>query len=338
MKALVLDRAAGLENLKLVDRDVPKPGPKEVLLRMKAASLNYRDLMTVTAAYGMSLRLPMVPLSDGCGEVIETGPGVTRVKKGDLVAPTFFQGWLSGPPMPGIFGTALGGAIDGCAQEYLCLSEDGVTPAPKNLSPEEVACLPCAALTAWNALVNQGGIKAGDMVLVQGTGGVSLFGMQFAKAFGAQAIVTSSSDEKLARAKELGADMLINYRSTPKWEVEARKMTGGRGVDHILEVGGAGTLQKSINAARVGGHVAIIGGLSGIMSEVSLMSMIGQAIKISGIGVGSRIQFEDMTRAIEMNDIHPAIDRRHFSLQELPKALALMKEASHFGKIVVKIG
>src|SRR5579862_2701057 len=147
MKALVLDHAAGLENLKLVDRDVPKAGPKEVLLRMKAASLNYRDLMTVTAAYGMSLRLPMVPLSDGCGEVVETGPGVTRVKKGDLVAPTFFQGWLSGPPMPGIFGTALGGAIDGCAQEYLCLAEDGVTPAPKNLSPEEVACLPCAALT-----------------------------------------------------------------------------------------------------------------------------------------------------------------------------------------------
>lgn len=336
MRALVLEGNFGIENLQLKERDVPKAGPGQVVLKMKAGSLNYRDLATVAFGGNPNL-LPLVPLSDGCGEVVEVGEGVTRLHKGDRVAPSFFQGWLAGGPVAEQLGpTALGSPIDGCAQEYMVLSAEGMSKAPANLSDEEVACLPCAALTAWRALVVEGNLKAGDTVLVQGTGGVSIFALQFAKAMGARVIVTSSSDEKIERARKLGADDAINYRQTPDWEKEARRLTGGRGVDHVVEVGGADTFPRSIMAARVGGHVAVIGILTGLSKDVNVAAIFAQNLKISGITVGSRTHFEEMSRAIEQNDIHPVIDKR-FPLDDAQEAFRLMQGASHFGKIVLNI-
>lgn len=338
MRAMEIQGAFDIDNVKLAERAVPKAGPGEVVIRMKAASLNYRDLLVVSGMYGPNLKLPLVPLSDGSGEIVEVGEGVTRLKRGDRVAPGFFQGWISGGPEAERLGaTVLGGPIDGCAEDYMRLSAEGVSKAPSNLSHEEIATLPCAALTAWRALVAEGNLKPGETVLVQGTGGVSIFALQFAKAAGARVVVTSSSDEKLERARALGADDLINYRKTPDWAKEARTLTGGRGVDHIVEVGGAETFPQAITAARVGGHVAVIGVLSGFVKDVNLGAVMSQNIRISGITVGSRAHFEDMVRAIETNDIHPVIDKR-FPLEELPAALKTMQGASHFGKIVLSIG
>jgi NADPH:quinone reductase-like Zn-dependent oxidoreductase len=336
MRALVLENDFGIDNLKLKERDVPKAGPGQVVLKMKAGSLNFRDLATVSYGGNPQL-LPFVPLSDGCGEVVEVGEGVTRLQKGDRVAPSFFQGWQSGGPVAENLGpTALGSPIDGCAQEYMVLSAEGMSKAPSNLSDEEVACLPCAGLTAWRALVVEGGLKAGDTVLVLGTGGVSIFALQFAKAMGARVIVTSSSDEKIERAKKLGADDAINYKEKPDWEMEARRLTDGRGVDHIVEVGGADTFPRSIAAARVGGHIAVIGILSGLTRDVNVAAIFSQNLKISGITVGSRTHFEEMSRAIVQNDIHPVIDKR-FPLAQAQEAFRLMQGASHFGKIVLDI-
>lgn len=335
MRAAVISGSYGLDNLKLEERDVPKPGPHQILVKMKAASLNYRDL-AITSGFGGNYPLPLVPLSDGCGEVVETGEGVSRVKKGDLVCPSFFQGWISGAPTPLKQATSFGGPIDGCAEDYVCVSEEGVSKAPKSLTPAEAACLPCAGLTAWRGLMVEGGLKAGDTVLVQGTGGVSIFALQFAKAAGARVIVTSSSDEKLQRAKALGADDFINYKKTPDWATEARKLTGGRGVDHVVEVGGAETFPQSIMAIRTGGHIAVIGILSGLVKDMNVAAIFGQNAKISGITVGSREQFEEMARAIEQNGIKPVIDK-HFPLEEIVPALKLMQGASHFGKIVLDI-
>ena len=334
MRVMEIQGEFGIDNLKLAERDIPKAGPGEIVIRMKAASLNYRDLATVAALHGIRGQLPLVPLSDGCGEVVEVGEGVTRVKLGDRVAPSFFQGWISGEPTMQALGTSVGGPIDGCAQDYMCLSAEGVSLAPANLSDEEVACLPCAGLTAWRALMVEGRVKPGDTVLVQGTGGVSIFALQFAKAAGAQVIVTSSSDAKLERARELGADMFINYAKTPDWATESRKLTGGRGVDHIVEVGGAETFQQSIMAARLGGHIAVIGLLSGMMKDLNVAAIFSQNLKISGITVGSRTMFEEMTRAVEVNDIHPVIDKR-FALEDAQEAFRTMESASHFGKIVL---
>lgn len=335
MRAAVISGSYGLDNLKLEERDVPKPGPHQILVKMKAASLNYRDL-AITSGFGGDYKLPLVPLSDGCGEVVETGEGVSRVKKGDLVCPSFFQGWISGVPTPMKQATSFGGPIDGCAEDYVCVSEEGVSKAPKSLTPAEAACLPCAGLTAWRGLMVEGGLKAGDTVLVQGTGGVSIFALQFAKAAGARVIVTSSSDEKLERAKALGADDFINYKKTPDWATEARKLTGGRGVDHVVEVGGAETFPQSIMAIRTGGHIAVIGILSGLVKDMNVAAIFGQNAKISGITVGSREQFEEMARAVEQNGIKPVIDQ-HFPLEEIVPALKTMQGASHFGKIVLDI-
>ncbi|WP_045444682.1 zinc-dependent alcohol dehydrogenase family protein [Tepidicaulis marinus] len=335
MRAAVISGSYGLDNLKLEERDVPKPGPGQILVKLKAASLNYRDL-AITSGFGGDYPLPLVPLSDGCGEVVELGDGVRRVAKGDLVCPSFFQGWLAGPPTPAALATSFGGPIDGCAEDYVCVSADGVSKAPRNLTPAEAACLPCAGLTAWRALFVEGNLKAGDTVLVQGTGGVSIFALQFAKAAGAHVIITSSSDEKLDRAKALGADQFINYKKTPDWASEARKLTGGRGVDHVVEVGGAETFPQSIMAIRTGGHIAVIGILSGLVKDMNVAAMFGQNAKISGITVGSRQHFEEMVRAVEQNDIKPVIDKT-YPLEEIVPALKLMQGASHFGKIVLDI-
>ena len=332
MRAYELQNAVGIENLKLVTRDVPKAGPGEVIVRLKAASLNYRDLATVSYMGG---RFPFVPLSCGAGEIAEVGAGVKRVKVGDRVLSPFFPHWLAGDPTPATL-AALGGPYDGCASDYLKVSADGVSFSPKNLTDEEAACLPCAGLTAWRGLMVEGKLKAGDTVLVQGTGGVSIFALQFAKAAGARVIVTSSSDEKLERARALGADDFINYKKTPDWATEARKLTGGKGVDHIVEVGGADTFMQSIMAIRLGGHIAVIGLLSGMTKDMNVAAIFSQNAKISGVTVGSRAMVEDMVRAIEQNDIHPVIDKR-FPLEEFPDALRLMQGASHFGKIVLNI-
>jgi len=333
MRAVVLEQAYGIENLKLVERPDPAPGPGQIVVDIKSASLNYRDLATVTASRG---RLPFVPCSDGAGLVSAIGDGVSRVKTGDRVAPLFFQNWFAGEPTPEKLGGALGGTLDGVLQEKILLSEQGVTQVPAGYSDEDAATLPCAALTAWRGLVLQGQVKPGDVVLVQGTGGVSIFALQFAKAAGATVIVTSSSDEKLERARALGADHFINYKSTPDWAKEVRKLTGNRGADHIIEVGGAGTFEQSLRAVRLGGKIAVIGILGGFVKDLNVASIFAANATIHGITVGSREQFESMTRAIEAMGIKPVIDKR-FPLADVRDAFECMKAGAHFGKIVVTV-
>jgi NADPH:quinone reductase-like Zn-dependent oxidoreductase len=334
MRVMALEGGTGLENLRLVERPRPLAGPGEVLVRLQAASINYRDLATVT--FPGAARPGLIPLSDGAGIVEAVGAGVDRVDPGDLVMPGFFPRWLAGPPTPsGLAG--LGGVLDGCACEAIALSAEAVTRAPAGYSAAEAATLPCAAVTAWRALMVEGGLMPGQTVLVQGTGGVSIFALQFAKLAGARVIVTSSSDEKLERAKALGADDLINYRAQPEWAKAARELTGGRGVDHVVEVGGAGTFRESLAACVYGGHVAVIGVLSGAVKDLSVIEIFGRNLKISGLTVGSRLHVEQMVRAIEVARLKPVIDRR-FPLEKLADALALMRDASHFGKIVIDIG
>jgi NADPH:quinone reductase-like Zn-dependent oxidoreductase len=335
MRALVLQDDAGIDNLRVAQQPTPEPGVGQIVVTMKAASLNYRDLATVLSP-AIKGRLPLVPLSDGCGVVSAIGDGVTRVKVGDRVAPMFFQSWLGGAPTPAALSTALGGALDGVAREQLVLSQDGVSKVPDFLSDEEAACLPCAGLTAWRALVVEGAIKPGDVVLAQGTGGVSIFALQFAKAAGASVIVTSSSDAKLERARALGADHTINYRTDPDWAKAARKLTDGRGVDHVVEVGGAGTFQQSIQAIRLGGHIGVVGVLSGAVKDLSVAAIFGANARIHGVTVGSREHFESMCRAVEANQLRPVIDKR-FGLDDARSAFRSMQAGEHFGKIVIDL-
>lgn len=253
MKVWEVQSKEGLDALTLTEQPEPQPGPGQLLIKMRAASLNYRDLLTVKGAYSSKQKLPLVPLSDGVGEVVAVGDGVTRVKAGDRVASIFMQQWLDGEFSAEKANSALGGAIDGILAEYVTLHEDGVVHVPEHLSDEEAATLPCAAVTAWHALITEGNLKAGDTILVLGTGGVSIFALQFAQLVGARAIATSSSDEKLERARSLGASDGINYKTTPDWDKLVWELTGKVGVDHVVEVGGAGTLNKSLRAVRMGG-------------------------------------------------------------------------------------
>lgn len=336
MRAWELHEPVGLESLKLVDRPEPTPGPGEVQMRMRAASLNYRDLLVCSGAYSRSLPLPLVPLSDGVGEVVATGPGVTRVKVGQRVAGCFMQRWLGGELTDSAAKSALGGGVQGILAEQVVLHEDGVVPVPEHLTDVEAATLPCAGVTAWNALVTQGRIKAGDTVLILGTGGVSLFALQFAKIQGARVLITSRSNEKLSRALRLGADEGINTTEVPEWDRRARELTGGSGVDHVVEVGGAGTLEKSLRAVRTGGQVSMIGVLGGGAGNIGLFPVLMKAIRIQGIYVGSREMFEAMNRAAVLHQLHPVIDRE-FPFQEFPSALAALQRAEHFGKIGILV-
>jgi NADPH:quinone reductase-like Zn-dependent oxidoreductase len=297
--------------------------------------LNYRDLLTVEGKYNPRLPLPLVPLSDGAGEVVAIGEGVTRVKIGDRVAANFSQKWLGGEPARAKLGASLGGPLDGMLSEYRALDEEGLVQVPAHLTYEEAATLPCAGVTAWNSLINMGGLTAGETVLVQGTGGVSIFALQFAKLAGARVIVTSSSDEKLERAKELGADFGINYSTTPDWDKRAKELTGGLGVDHIIEVGGAGTFGKSLRSIKIGGHIGLIGNLSGNATEVNLVQILMQNLRIQGVLVGSRDTFEAMNRAISQHQMRPVIDRV-FAFEDAPRAFERMATGSHFGKICIK--
>jgi NADPH:quinone reductase-like Zn-dependent oxidoreductase len=325
----------GIEKLALVDRAKPVPGPGQALVRMTAASLNYRDYMMVMGVYNPRLKRPIIPLSDGAGVVEEVGDGVTRVKKGDRVAACFFQKWIEGPPTREKANTALGGAIDGVAREYAVFSEDGLVHAPVSLTDEEVAALPCAAVTAWHALFGHAGTVPGDTVLLQGTGGVSLFALQFAKLSGLRTIITSSSDQKLVRAKKLGADETINYKTTPNWDEAARQLSGGEGVDHVIEVGGGDTLARSMKALRTHGAISVIGVLSGAGAAITPVSMLVSSARIQGIYVGSRNMFEQMNRAIRFHDVKPVVDQT-FEWTYLKEALRHMESQQHFGKICLK--
>jgi len=336
MKVFQIQGEWSMDHLKLAECDPPEPGPGEVLLKMKAASINYRDLVVPFRGYGsFTGTLPLIPISDGVGEVMEIGAGVNRVSLGDRACPMFMQKWIAGEPDLARITATLGGPIDGVMQEYMVVNEEGLAKVPKYLTDEEAATLPCAALTAWSALVTEGGVKAGDKVLVQGTGGVSLFAIQFARLLGARIIVISSSNEKLKKAATLGADEGINYIDAPKWAKTVKKITGGTGVDHIVEVGGEKTLPQSLRAIRPGGTISMIGVLSGASMGVSLGLIVTRKVRLQGITVGHRDSFEAMTRAMEQHQVKPVIDRV-FAFEELKEAMEYLRQGKHFGKICIR--
>jgi NADPH:quinone reductase-like Zn-dependent oxidoreductase len=334
MKAYEIVGADGIDALRLADRPRPKPGHGEVLVRIRASSINYRDLMTIRDPESRALPYPRIPNSDGAGEVLAVGPGVTRFAPGDRVAGTFFQRWDDGPITADAMASALGGALDGVLAEEVALEERGLVRIPAHLSFEEAATLPCAAITAWHALIEKGGLRAGETVLLLGTGGVSIFALQFAALHGARPVVISSSDAKLERARSLGAWRTVNYRATPDWNRAVLDITEGLGVDHVVEVGGAGTLERSIAACRIGGHIALIGVLTG--GQINPTPIMRKSLTVHGIYVGSRAMFEAMNRAIAAAGLRPVIDRR-FAFADARAAYHHMQAAGHFGKIVVTL-
>ena len=335
MKVYEIDRGndSGIDALTLAERPDPKPGYGQVLIRVRATSLNYRDLIVAQGNYS-GQKSSLIPMSDGAGDVVAVGEGVTRIKVGDRVAGIFFQDWLSGTISKEIMKSDLGGGIDGMLAEYVTLDQNGVVLLPSHLSYEEGATLPCAAVTAWHALVTKGNVRAGETVLLLGTGGVSTFALKFAKLHGAKVIITSSSDEKLERALALGADETINYKTKPNWEEEVYRLTDSVGVDCVIEVGGAGTLAKSIKSVRYGGKIGLIGVLSGVAGEINPQPILGKSIALQGIYVGSREMFEAMNRASAHHQLKPVIDRV-FEFTEAKEAYQYMKSGSHFGKVVI---
>jgi NADPH:quinone reductase-like Zn-dependent oxidoreductase len=327
---------ASIDQLVFDEVTVPEPGPGQVLVAIKAVSLNFRDLAVVTGRYPRNTSQPTIIGSDGSGEVIAVGDGVSSFGSGDRVVGSFFQKWITGPFARQYGASALGGAIDGVLTQYRVFHHEGLLRIPEHLSFEEAATLPCAGLTAWNALAPTAHVQAGDTVLLLGTGGVSMFGLQFAKLHGARVIITSSSDAKLARAKALGADETINYKTTPEWDKEVLRLTGGKGADIVLEVGGGETFARSMNSVRASGQIAVIGVLSGVVGTIPI-GLIGlETLSVRGIFVGSVAMFEDMNRAITANQLRPVIDRV-FPFEQSLDALRYMQSAQHFGKIVIRL-
>ncbi|MDD9271564.1 NAD(P)-dependent alcohol dehydrogenase [Paenibacillus sp. GCM10023248] len=336
MKVYQIQGGFGLDHLVAAERPVPVPGPGEVLVKLRAVSLNSRDLGVIGGFYNPHLQEPLIPVSDGVGEVVALGEQVSRLKLGDRVSGIFTQSWISGEPTKANWMSTLGSPLDGLLAEYAVLPEDGLVHVPAYLSDEEAAALPCAAVTAWHAIVEEGKVKAGDTVVVQGTGGVSLFALQFAKLHGATVIVTSSSDEKLERVKMLGADAGINYRQSPDWDKAVINLTNGLGADHIVDLGGAVTLNRSISALRVGGQISIVGVLSGARVEgLDLVPAILRKARFQAINVGSRAMFEAMNRAIEHYVLRPVVDRI-FPFEQAVEALQYLESGEHFGKICIK--
>ncbi len=334
MKAVTLGSPAGLDTLKVVEAEEPGgPGPGEIRVRLHGSSLNFHDYAVAVGA--LPSAAGRILMSDGAGVVEEVGAGVTEFSAGDNVVSTFFPNWLDGEPRIADFSETPGDGIDGYASEMVTAPATAFTAAPKGWSHAEAATLTCAGLTAWRALVGDGAVKSGDVVLTMGTGGVSVFALQFAKLAGATVIATSSSDEKLERLKQLGADHVINYRSTPDWGTAARELTGGRGVDHVVEIGGPGTLAQSIEAARVGGHISLIGIFTGLSGEVPTFSLMAKQIRLQGLIVGSRRQQQDMIRAIDATGMRPVVDRS-FGLAELADAFRHQESNRHFGKICLE--
>ena len=323
--------------LELGDGPMPQPGPGEVLVRVEAASLNYRDLLVLRGQYPLAAHDGLVPLSDGAGTVAMVGSGVTHRRTGDRVAQAFFPGWTAGAFRRPYGRVSLGGGdTDGMLAEYVVAPADAVVAVPESLSPEEAATLPCAAVTAWHALMVRGGLQPGDTVLVQGTGGVALFGLQFATALGARVIVTSSSDAKLERARALGAWGCVNYRSHPDWEMEVRRLTDGEGASHILELGGAGTFDRSLACVAAGGHIAQIGVLTGFDVAPNLRPLMAANASIDGIFVGSAEHFAAMNAFIAAHGIKPVVDRV-FAFDETPAAYDHLASGRHFGKVVIRL-
>lgn len=335
MKVFEIRDAFGLENLKCVERPLAEPGRGQVRVGLKAASINYRDILMIRGHYDPKQSLPLIPCSDGAGVVEAVGEGVTRFEVGQRVATLFAQKWWSDIPDFSRMRSTLGGPLDGTLAESIILSEEGLVAVPEHLTDVEAATLPCAAVTAWSALVTLGGVKPGETILVQGTGGVSIFALKFANVLGARTIVTSSSDRKLERAKALGAWETINYKDIPEWGKEARKLSGG-GVDHVVEVGGGGTLEQSLQAVRAGGVISIIGVLSGPGSRISVVPIFMRRIRLQGVFVGSRDSFEAMNRAIAQHQIRPVVDRV-FPFDDAPQAFEHMDAGRHFGKIAIEI-
>lgn len=336
MKVFELRDEWSIDNLQLGERPVPEPGPGQVLLHMKAAALNFRDLVVPRRGYGaLTGTLPLIPVSDGVGEVVACGPGVTRLALGDRVCPLFFPHFISGPPTAERLGRGLGGPLDGVMAEYVVADQQSVCRVPAHLSDEQAATLPCAALTAWSAIVTFGQVHAGDQVLIQGTGGVSLFALQFAKLLGAYVTVISGSDDKLVQALARGADDGINYNAVPEWGKLARERAGNGGVDHVVEVGGEQTLTQSLRALRVGGTISLIGVLSGANPQLKLGPVVTRQIRLQGITVGNRDGFEAMTRAIAQHRLNPVVDRV-FPFDELRAALDYLASGTHFGKVCVR--
>lgn len=334
MRLVRLRAPASLQNLQLLEEEPRKPGPGEVLVRIRASSVNFHDDLVVQG------KIPCaegrVPLTDGAGEVIAVGDGVAELKVADSVVSTFWPYWLGGEMTPATRRDIPGETVDGYASEYVCKPAHFFTKAPAGCTHVEAATLTCAGVTAWRGLVTYGQVKPGDTVLVQGTGGVSLFALQFAKAAGARVIATSSSEQKVEKLKRLGADAVINYKAVPEWGQKARELTDGRGVDHVIEVGGPATFMQSIAACRTGGHIAIVGVLTGFAAEISIPALFSNQIRTSGISIGSRADQEDMIRAIEVNRLKPVIDRS-FPLQEIVAAFAYYASQKHFGKVCLEL-
>ncbi|MBN1947649.1 MAG: NAD(P)-dependent alcohol dehydrogenase [Bradymonadales bacterium] len=339
MKAYEIRDRFGLQQLTLTERPAPPCGHGQVRIRVKAVSLNYRDYLVVQGEYNPRQRLPLIPVSDGVGEVVETGPGVEGIRVGERVAGSFVQGWLAGP-MPARAGaTTLGSPLDGMLAEEVVLPETGVIAPPDHLTDIEAATLPCAALTAWSALFVHGRLGPGQTVLLEGTGGVSLFALQFALLAGARVIITSKSDEKLEKAAGLGAHHTINYRQTPDWGKAVQALTGGSaaGVDLVIEVGGAETLPQALRAVRVGGTICLIGILSGNRVELPLTSILMRGVRVQGLLVGSREGFEAMNRAIASHQIRPVVDRV-FPFEQAGEAFSYLASGRHFGKVCIAVG
>jgi NADPH:quinone reductase-like Zn-dependent oxidoreductase len=336
MKCVEIVATAGFDGLRIAERPTPGPGPRQVLVRMRAASFNWRDIMILRGGYARGVPLPRIPLSDGAGEIVECGAEVTRVKPGDRVCGTFFQTWLTGPVFGEAQDAALGGTAEGVLSEYVVLEGDGVIRFPEHLSFAEAATLPCAALTAWHGLIEAGGLRAGDTALLLGTGGVSVFGLQFARLAGANAIITSSSDEKLERAKALGATSTVNYASDAKWPETVRALTQGRGADNTLDVVGGESSKGALEALRVGGHVAVIGARSGVAGDLDRRFVLQKGLRVTGINIGSRAMFEAMNRAITTAKLKPVVDKT-YPLGDAINAYRDFATGKHFGKVVVTI-
>lgn len=334
MKTIYVGAGGGYDQVEVGSSVSREPAFGEITVRLYANSLNYHDLLVVSGVMAPQER--RIPMSDGAGEVIAVGEGVSEFAVGDHVVSTFFPKWLDGETQLVGFSSVPGDGIDGYAREQVTAPATAFTLAPKGYSHAEAATLTTAGLTAWRALIEDGHLKAGETVLLQGTGGVSIFALQIAKAAGARVIATSSSDEKLQRLSAMGADEVINYRKDPEWGATARRMTNGRGVDHVLEVGGPETLEQSLAASKVGGHIAIIGVLSGVDSQLPIVHALAYQLRLQALIVGSRRQQQDFVRALEVNGIRPVIDR-HFALDDIVKAFEYQASGQHFGKIVLDI-
>jgi NADPH:quinone reductase-like Zn-dependent oxidoreductase len=332
-KAMIVQPGGGFDRVVLEQREAGEPKAGEIAVRIHACSLNYHDYAVVSGMWGPTE--PRIPMADGAGIVTAVGSGVSDFAVGDCVVSAFFPGWEDGAPPFADFATVPGDGIDGYARETIVAPANAFTHAPKGFSHAEAATLTTAGLTAWRALHDDGGLKAGETVLVQGTGGVSIFALQFAKMAGATVIATSSSAEKLAKLEALGADHLIDYKKNPNWGEIARDFTGGRGVDHVVEIGGPGTVDQSMIAARIGGHVALIGILTGLSGEISLLTALLKQLRLQGVLVGSRRQQRDMIRAIDANGLKPVIDRS-FALEEIVAAFKYQETNRHFGKICLE--